>query len=265
MLRRIECNRNVSVERAAKTRFGILIVCCVLALSACGTKQTGVARGPDGVRLKGHQKPYVVFGERYVPILNHEGFVQTGIASWYGPDFHGKRTSNGEIYDMHAMTAAHKTLPLGVHVKVRNRENGEEAIVRVNDRGPFVRGRIIDLSYAAAKKLGVVQRGTAPVRIEALGYLVKDDSGRETYSPVDYDRGAYSVQTGSFTVYGNADRQALAMKRQYGFSDIKKAQVNGDTFYRVYAGKYASLKTAEEARERLERDGYPGSFVVSLD
>jgi rare lipoprotein A len=246
-------------------KYGVLAACGMLLLAGCGTKKTNAARPPEDGRLKGHQKPYVVNGERYEPLQSHEGFVQTGTASWYGPDFHGKRTSNGEVYDMHAMTAAHKTLPLGVFVKVRNRESGEEAVVRVNDRGPFVKGRIIDLSYAAARKLGVVQNGTAPVRIEALGYRVTGEDGKETYAPVNYDRGDYTVQTGSFTVNANAERQAAAMKQTEGFSDIRRVEVNGETFFRVYAGRYASLRAAEAARERFERSGYPGSFVVSLD
>jgi rare lipoprotein A len=246
-------------------KYGVVIICGMLVLSGCGTIKTYVSKAPEGGKLKGSQKPYVVNGERYEPLRSHEGFVQTGVASWYGPDFHGKKTSNGETYDMHGMTAAHKTLPLGVFVKVENRDNGEETIVRVNDRGPFVKGRIIDLSYAAARKLGVVQNGTARVRVEALGYLSEGERGRETYSPANYDRGIYTVQTGAFTVPANAERLASAMKEMHGFSDIRKTEVNGDTFYRVYAGKYTSLKTAEDARERFERNGYPGSFVVSLD
>lgn len=244
---------------------GTILVCGALIFSACGTKRPAPEYAPDGTRLKGHQKPYVVNGERYVPLLRHEGFVQKGVASWYGPDFHGKKTSNGETYDMHAMTAAHKTLPLGVFVRVENLETGESAVVRVNDRGPFVRGRIIDLSYAAAKRLGVVQHGTARVRIEALGYRSSAPDGGETYSPADYDRGTYTVQTGAFTVRANAERQAGSMKREHGFSDIRQADLQGETFYRVYAGKYSSLRKAEEAKERFEKAGYPGSFVVALD
>lgn len=244
---------------------GVLCCCCFFLLTACASKKTGVSRTPDGAGLKGHQKPYTVNGRRYEPLRSAEGFTQTGVASWYGPDFHGKKTSNGETYDMHAMTAAHKTLPLGVFVRVENRDTGSEAVVRVNDRGPFVRGRIIDLSYAAAKKLDVVQHGTARVRIEALGYRTTGPDGKEAYSAADYDSGTYTVQTGSFTVRANAERLSGEMKRQYGFSDIRKADVGGDTFYRVYAGKYTSLKTAEAAKQRFEDTGYPGSFVVSLD
>ncbi len=205
----------------------------------------------------------MVNGQRYEPMESSEGFVQNGIASWYGPDFHGKKTSNGEVYNMNAMTAAHKTLPLGVYIKVYNKETGREAIVRVNDRGPFVKGRILDLSFAAAKKLGVDGAGTARVRIEALGYR-EDGKGGYT-APATYDSGNYTVQVGSFKERANAERLSDAMKRQYGFSDIRLTNVNGDYFYRVYAGKYKSLRAAEEAERKFTSNGYPGSFTVALD
>ena len=151
-----------------------LVASLLLLLTAsCGSPayRTRVVDTPGNASLKGHQKAYEVNGERYHPLRDHAGFTEEGLASWYGSDFHGKRTSNGELYDMYAQTAAHKTLPLGVSVRVTNTANGRSTVVRVNDRGPFVRGRIIDLSYTAAKELGVVGPGTAPVRVEALGYL----------------------------------------------------------------------------------------------
>jgi rare lipoprotein A len=246
----------------------IFLLCCALVLSACGTKRTNVARPPESVRpgTKAWQKPYEVLGQRYEPLENHEGFVQNGVASWYGSDFHGKNTSNGEIYDMNAMTAAHKTLPLGVYVKVHNKDNGRDAIVRINDRGPFVKGRIIDLSYGAAKKLGVDIIGTAPVRIEALGYRVGGPAGREEYtSQVDYDAGNYTVQVGAFKDYQNAVKLSEEMKKAVGFSEIHPAMVYGELFYRVYAGRHTSLKSAEAAEANFSEHGYPGSFVVSLD
>ncbi len=237
-------------------------ICCVMLMSACASKRPPAVQ-PLDARQKAHQRPYTVLGERYEPLQTHAGFVQTGIASWYGEDFHGKKTSNGETYDMHAMTAAHKTLPLGVFVSVRNTANGREAIVRVNDRGPFVKGRIIDLSYSAAKALGAAVAGTAPVRIEALGY---PGSGPDRYrEPKDYDSGNYSVQVGAFTDPGNAERLSGAMKTLHGFSEVRSAWVRGTRFYRVYVGKHASLKAAETAERSLEEHGYPGSFVVSRD
>jgi rare lipoprotein A len=202
-------------------------------------------------------------GKRYEPLQSHEGFVQSGIASWYGKDFHGKKTSNGETYDMHAMTAAHKTLPLGVFVKVRNTANGQEAVVRVNDRGPFVKGRIIDLSYSAAKKLGVDLAGTAPVRIEALGYR---GQGVDNYRALDnYDAGNYSVQVGSFKDYDNAQRLSGDLRKKFGSSEIHLTNVNGNEFYRVYAGKFTSLRDAESAEREFSGRGYEGSFAVAVE
>lgn len=115
-------------------------------------------------------RPYSVFGITYYPFVAKIGDDFDGIASWYGPDFHSKKTSNGEIYDMYAMTAAHKTLPMNTVVKVDNLENGKSIIVRINDRGPFVKGRIIDLSNKAAHQIDMVRRGTAKVKVTVLGY-----------------------------------------------------------------------------------------------
>jgi len=241
----------------------LLVLCCVLVivLPACGTKK--VPSQQTTSKEKAYQRPYTVMGKHYEPMQSHVGFVQTGVASWYGKDFHGKKTSNGETYDMNAMTAAHKTLPLGVFIKVRNTENGQETVVRVNDRGPFVKGRILDLSYAAAIKLGVDVKGTAPVRIEALGYQIP---GAENYNaPDNYDTGSYTVQIGSFKEYSNAQRLSDSMKRMFGFSEIHETDVNGETFYRVYAGKYSSMRAAETAEKDFSEHGYPGSFTVALD
>jgi len=237
-----------------------------LLLTSCGGKKPPASpHAPAGGKVKASQRPYTVLGKRYEPLKTHEGFTQEGIASWYGKDFHGKKTSNGETYDMHAMTAAHKTLPLGVFVKVRNTESGQETIVRVNDRGPFVKNRVIDLSYSAAKKLGVDQKGTAPVRVEALGYKADGSSGEEYKEPETYDSGNYSVQIGAFKDQQNATRLSGEMRKLHGYSEVRSAMVNGELFYRVQAGKYTSLHTAEEAEGNFARHGYPGSFVVSLD
>ncbi|MBW6512163.1 MAG: septal ring lytic transglycosylase RlpA family protein [Desulfuromonadaceae bacterium] len=245
--------------------FVILVLC--LFCGACGAPQysSRVLHNPTNQHLKGHQKPYKVNGERYVPLLDHTGFVDEGRASWYGKDFHGKQTSNGETYDMHAMTAAHKTLPLGVFVRVKNLDNGKETVVRVNDRGPFVVGRIIDLSYAAARQLDVVGPGTAPVRIEALGYQIKGASGKVSYQqPKSYDSGVFAVQVGAFSVEANARRLADDLGRRYGHSGLRRGVVNGKTFFRVHAGKYESLEEAQSALMEFAIDGFEG-FVVAVD
>lgn len=249
-------------------RYRLALSLVGLVLAGCGGPQytTRVLDTPQSRDLKGYEKPYLVNGKRYDPLRSHEGFVQEGVASWYGADFHGKKTSNGEIYDMNAMTAAHKTLPLGVFVEVTNRANGARAIVRVNDRGPFVKGRIIDLSYAAAKKLGVVGPGTAPVRIVALGYRESDRPGAVGYrQPASYDIGSFAIQVGAFTVYGNAERLAGKLRTRYGTAGIQQGYVGGRLFYRVRVGRYTSLEAAETARERLEVAGYPNSFVVAME
>ena len=119
---------------------------------------------------QGNPSSYVVHGKQYYVLDSAEGFVQRGIASWYGIKFHGRRTSSGEIYNMHEMTAAHKSLPLPSYVHVRNLDNGRTAVVRVNDRGPFIPGRIIDLSYSAARKLDMVREGTSLVEVEAISF-----------------------------------------------------------------------------------------------
>lgn len=244
----------------------IIVLMLTSLLASCGGYERYSHRPDSSSTRKAGQRPYTINGERYEPLASHEGFVQSGIASWYGSDFHGRTTSNGETYDMYAMTAAHKTLPLGVYVKVRNRDNGREAVVRINDRGPFVEGRIIDLSYSAARDLDIVGCGTAPVKIEALGYLDNSVSGRTAYQvPASYDKGSFGIQVGAFGMYENARRLAAEVKQRYGSSSIQEAVVNGSRFYRVRAGNYPSLKEAEQLQQRSADRLITGGFVVALD
>lgn len=140
----------------------------VRAQSAKPVKQVLKNKRAKKAATKATQRSYVVRGVRYHPLASAKNFVQTGKASWYGPGFHGKKTSNGERYNMHALTAAHKTLPLGTMVRVSNLDNGRNVIVRINDRGPFHGKRVIDLSKAAAARLGFVNQGMAKVRVEAI-------------------------------------------------------------------------------------------------
>ena len=172
----------ISAQWQPMMRFRFILLCLGLMsfLSAC---TFGVPIGSSGHKpgsqpsatpsnlpksKYGNPSSYVVFGKRYYVLDSSEGFVERGLASWYGKKFHGRKTSSGEIYNMHAMTAAHKSLPLPTYVRVENLENGRTVVVLVNDRGPFVGDRIIDLSFAAAEKLGVVGPGTAQVEISAL-------------------------------------------------------------------------------------------------
>ncbi|PRM96405.1 septal ring lytic transglycosylase RlpA family protein [Aliarcobacter cryaerophilus] len=158
-----------------------LIFCSSFLFTGCSTKQTydyNSYRKDTGDKSinnseamhRATMRPYNVFGIRYYPFVANVGDKFDGIASWYGPDFHAKKTSNGEIYNMYAMTAAHKTLPMNTVVKVDNLDNGRSTIVRINDRGPFVTGRIIDLSNKAAHEIDMVRKGTARVKVTVLGY-----------------------------------------------------------------------------------------------
>lgn len=245
----------------------VTAACALLLITACGGGyQTRVLDSPSTAGLKPHQKPYTVNGQRYEPLASHQGFVQQGLASWYGRKFHGRKTSNGETYNMYAMTAAHKTLPLGTWVRVTNRSNGRQTVVRVNDRGPFVEGRIIDLSYAAAEKLGVVGPGTAPVRIEALGFREQDATGRVVYRQTSgKEIGSYAVQVGAFSSDANAQILAARLRDQYGLASICRSQVNGNEYFRVRVGKYPSLDAAEAARLSIEGQGFGNCFVVAME
>ncbi|MCY4050267.1 MAG: septal ring lytic transglycosylase RlpA family protein [Gammaproteobacteria bacterium] len=166
-----------------------------------------IARIPDAVPQneplsRTGNNPYEVFGKQYVPIKSARGFKQTGYASWYGKKFHGKRTSSGEPYDMFAMTAAHPTLPLPTWIRVHNHENQREVVVKVNDRGPFLRERIVDLSYAAATKLDIVRKGTARVTITAV--FSEDGAGETTSNVQEQASIQYLVQVGAFSNQANA-------------------------------------------------------------
>ncbi|MDD2540971.1 MAG: septal ring lytic transglycosylase RlpA family protein [Desulfuromonadaceae bacterium] len=251
-----------------RTAWYLSVVLFTLLTSACATHQyaRSYQNQNESTRQRPGQKPYTVAGKYYEPLSSHEGFVQEGIASSYGRDFDGRKTSSGELFDMHAMTAAHKTLPLGVYVKVRHKQSGREVIVRINDRGPFVSGRIIDLSEGAARRLGMIQEGVAAVTVTALGYKIDHaDGGAEYGTPASYDNGSFTLQVAAFKNRANAYRYAGELKRKYGTADIQEAIVGGNTFYRVRLGRYSSLRTAQTAQESFERKGFPGNFVVAVD
>lgn len=246
---------------------GFIAACVLLSVTACGGGyKTQVLNTPANAGLKPHQRPYTVNGQRYEPLASHVGFVQEGLASWYGRKFHGRKTSNGEIYDMYAMTAAHKTLPLGTHVRVHNRSNGRQIVVRVNDRGPFVAGRIIDLSYAAADKLGVVGPGTAPVRVEALGFNDQGAAGQVvSRQPASYRVSSYVVQVGAFSSDANARMLAAKLRDQFGVASVHRGLINGSELFRVRVGKYPTLDAAESARRSIEGQGFRNCFVVAME
>lgn len=216
---------------------------------------------------KGTQKPYRIDGVEYTPLAYAGGFIQTGIASWYGRKFHGRKTANGEIYNMYDMTAAHKTLPINTWVSVHNLENDKKIVVRINDRGPFVTGRIIDLSYTGANRIGIAKKGIAKVRITALGEAVS--YSRETKDPVsfksvNYWNGNFTVQVGAFKVKENALQYKSELSKQYKNVHIVSFTDDRGTFYRVRLGRFTNVKDAERYSEKIVDQGYFSSaFAVA--
>jgi rare lipoprotein A len=217
-------------------------------------------------RIPGAQKPYQIDNQWYRPIADANGFRQKGLASWYGSDFHGRKTANGEIYDMHEMTAAHTILPLNTWVRVQNLDNRKKIDVRINDRGPFVRGRIIDLSYKAASALGVVGPGTAPVEIVALGKSVGEpaDTGAERqYIPVAYDQGPFAIQVGAFKNRENAERLKRRLDQSYESARVVPFDNGIEILYRVRVGRMTSLAEAGSYEQNLIKNGFPEAMVVA--
>jgi len=209
----------------------------------------------------GNPETYVVFGKTYRVQKSARGHVERGIASWYGPGFHAERTSSGEPYDMYAMTAAHKTLPIPAYVRVTHLENGRSVVVRVNDRGPFVGDRIIDLSYTAAHKLGMTRAGTAPVEIRVIE--PGDESPRTTVAAVTTPAPpAVSVtryvQAGAFGARINAEAM-LSRLRGAGIDNalIREVTIEGRQWFRVQAGPVDQPTAVDALVERLRRAGVP--------
>lgn len=253
------------------------LVVMALVVSGCGRKH--VPTRPDSPRRpapkatpaptpslgkagpvpKGTFKPYTIAGKRYYPLSSADGFVQRGVASWYGKGFHGKKTANGETYDMYGMTCAHKVLPMNTYVRITNEQNGKVATLRVNDRGPFVGTRIVDLSYSGAKALGVIGPGTARVRLEAVGV-----AGQPTRSVAKaVANGRYYVQVGAFTNRSNADRMVRSMRTKgYAESRVTHALIGGTTFWRVQAGAFKGMGHANKAHAALKRE-FPKSFLIA--
>jgi rare lipoprotein A len=237
----------------------ILIILTVALISGCGAKKPLPQPVPSTT-------DYEVDGQIYHPIDNADGFRQEGVASWYGDPFHGEKTANCEVYSMYAMTAAHKTLPFGTMLSVTNKENNKTTIVRVNDRGPYCRDRIIDLSYSAAQEIGMVPKGTAPVEIVALG---KDEDvidklegkARENL----YFTGDFTVQAGSFGDKGNAERVKASLESIVKDVQIAPLTKNGHTLYRVRVGRFTSIQQAQRVEQQLIDSGFKNVYTVAWD
>ncbi len=256
--------RTAAGPRAALLALALLAALVLDGCHSAGTPPSGRSEPPPA-SAPGYPKPYRVRGVWYQPIPDAYGFQQRGTASWYGRKFHGRRTSNGEIYDMYGISAAHKTLPFGTVVRVTNLRNDRQLDIRINDRGPFVKGRIIDLSYGAAQKLGVVGPGTAPVEIVALAAptrSVAQPDGRPQFEKVDLTRGNFTFQVGAFQNRTNARR--LADKLQQRFTNVHIASFDrGDGLYhRVRVGRAYRLDEAEAYERKLIQQGYD-VFIVA--
>ncbi len=214
----------------------------------------------------GNPESYVVNGERYHVRDSAEGYVAEGTASWYGSKFHGRRTSSGEPYDMYDMTAAHRSLPLPTYVRVTNLDNGRSTVVRVNDRGPFVDDRLIDLSYAAATRLGVIDNGTARVRVRALTPGESTADKQADVDDADAGRGGeVYLQVGAFREYANAQRMR-ARVRGAGIRpvDVEKVEpAAGESVYRVRIGPLAADADRDAMLGKLEEAGVKGARFIT--
>jgi rare lipoprotein A len=182
-------------------------------------------------------RPYKVFGRDYVPLVRLAPFRQRGLASWYGKRFHGQKTASGETYDMYAMTAAHPTLPIPSYARVTHVGNGRSIVVRINDRGPFHPGRVIDLSYAAALKLGYIQAGSAQVEVESI--------------LLDQDKLVY-LQVGAFSSQENAETVRARLTREISELKERIEVLLADNLWRLHVGPYGSRDEARPVAERIE-------------
>jgi rare lipoprotein A len=241
--------------RSRRAPPGVLLLIAAAAVLAAGC--AGLRRGGDTVNWR-----------------------EDGLASWYGADFHGRRTANGERYDMYAMTAAHKTLPLGTRVVVVNRTSGRRISVRVNDRGPFVAGRVIDLSLAAARALGSADAGVVPVTLEATlppsafaapvparspataaGREAPRSRPAESAAAAPLLRGSFAVQVGAFTLEGNARALAARLPAPPAAVRVLRYEDNLRTWWRVRVGGYEDELAASAAAAAFSESGLPGVVV----
>ena len=210
-------------------------------------------------------RPYAVFGRDYLPATTLRPYKERGVASWYGRKFHSQKTATGETYDMYAMTAAHPTLPLPSYAKVTNIATGRSVVVRVNDRGPFHPGRVIDLSYAAAHRLGIAQRGSGEVEVESivpdkasqatllapLPPIAATDNAPAHPMPIGREAAGFVVQLGAFANNANAQGFLGQLSNQTAMVGVEAKVHQSEGLFRVVLGPYATRDDARRAAERL--------------
>ena len=214
------------------------------------------SRRPEPRSRNGNPAFYDVFGRRYFVLSSATGYVERGVASWYGPGFHEVRTSTGEPYDMYAMTAAHKTLPLPAYVRVTNLQNGRSVVVRVNDRGPFVGNRIIDLSYTAAARLDMLRDGTAIVEVRAVDPAHDAAGAQGAGAAAPAGSRELFIQAGAFSDPANAERMAARLRGgNFGRIFVRDNQIAGRRMYRVRIGPVPDVAEFDRIVSALEHAG----------
>lgn len=264
---------------------GLLLILSISVLVSCAavTEQDSaptqvpvdISKIPDAIPKNeprsryGNPAQYAVFGKNYYTLTSADNYHEKGIASWYGKKFHGRRTSSGELYDMYAMTAAHKTLPLPSYVEVTNLENGRKVIVKVNDRGPFHDNRLIDLSYSAAMKLGIVAKGTGLVEVKTVTPASINQAAAQSTTavaaiPVKSSGSALMfLQVGAFSTRVRAEQVKTRLQNDVAFAiNIVPFNVASNTLYRVRVGPLASVTQGDSLVSELARLGFRDTQIV---
>ena len=270
------------IFRVASLATGALL--CLLLISCAGDRHegSGPADGPSMRDLKasdvrdavprsepiaryGNRSPYEVFGKKYTVMQSNKGYHERGVASWYGSKFHGRRTSSGETYDMHLATAAHKSLPLPTYAEVTNLDNGRKVIVKINDRGPFKNGRLIDMSYGAALRLGMIATGTARVDVRVIDVYSRSEEqttvgDRVDNSILEGDSGENWLQVGAYRRREGAE-QLVGQLLQ---ADVFPVSIrNTGNLFRVWLGPYMSTVELESVISRVIELGFERPHKVS--
>lgn len=250
----------------------------------------GLMNVPDAIPkiepfAKGPSKPYTIFDKTYTPITDYRPFIQRGVGSWYGKKFHGQRTASGEIYDMYKMTAAHPTLPIPSYARVTNIRNGKQVIVRVNDRGPFLASRIIDLSYTAAYKLGYINDGSAEIQVERLlpdeiARLTPDGGTQQSVANATEDDAisrlgtntsgtrvgqegtGFYLQLGAYSQAQNAQTALEGLKSTWPSDLPLPSVVQNQGLYRLHSGPFISREQASKAARQLQTSAQINTSIV---
>ena len=284
--------RAVTVTKRPKINIVLMVIGCILLAACSGNKQKPSSKSdapynpndgryqhdkdfgpseevdlshvPDAVpryetrTRAGNKNPYTVLGQTYHLIEDESSYRERGLASWYGKKFNGHNTSNGERYDMYAMTGAHKTLPIPSYVRVTNLDNGKSVVVRINDRGPFHKGRIIDLSYAAAQRIGILQAGTGKVEVEialpgdAAPIPRRADTKATAHKEPALPAGTY-LQIGAFGQKESAQQFAASVGSKLTFPVTIHSALQPKQIHRVRVGPFTDAKSLQDARNQLAR------------